>query len=188
MINDFEKMKIRYQEIQKAFLEIWNVATTDTALLLQYDSYISKIYQMLLSNEPKNEIFYYFWCLEEKFRLPGNAGKINGFIEKLFEIFSDQSLNIIKITVADVKQVFNDIIQKKITFEEASNWAFKINKLDETKQLEYNSKDFRKIFKGINFLMGVDLLSSPGTYQYSIDDVKYESDKYYGSESDDIFK
>jgi len=117
LINDLERMKIRYQEIQKACREEWGVAITYTYPLAQYDSYISKIYEMIFLIESKNEIFYYLWCLEEEFGIQSNVEKIESFIEKLFAIFSDPSMNIIKLAVNDVKRVFNDVIQEKMTFE-----------------------------------------------------------------------
>ena len=80
-------MKIRYQEIQKACREEWGVAITYTYPLAQYDSYISKIYEMIFLIESKNEIFYYLWCLEEEFGIQSNVEKIESFIEKLFAIF-----------------------------------------------------------------------------------------------------
>lgn len=180
MSIDLEIIKIRYQEIQRACLNKWSDSCVANVTSLQ--PFILKIYQKLLLNKPKKEIFYYLWCIEtEQFGLQGDVGKIENFIDEIFEIFSDQSKNSIKLTIAMVKKVFSDVIQEKITFEEASDWALKINKLDEMKRLEYCHEDFRKIFKGINFLMGIDLLSSPGIYQYSIDDVKYQCDQFYGS-------
>lgn len=177
MINDFEKKKKRYQEVERVCKGEWGTsATADVLTESQYGSYISKIYQLLLANESKNEIFYYIWSLEtEKMGLKRDATKIEEFIEKLLEIFSDPLMNNIKLKLIDVKQVFSDVIQKRVSFEEASLWAFKMMNMDESGQLEIDRNDNKsKIFEGLSYLSGVDLQTDPDTYLHSMYDVEKE--------------
>lgn len=176
MIDDFEK-KQRYQEIQKVCRKEWGIsAIADEFTEGQYSSYISKIYQLLLANESKNEIFYFLWSHEtEEMGLKGDATKIEELIEKLLEIFSDPSMNNIKLKLIDVKQVFSDVIQKRVSFEEASLWAFKMMNMDESGQLEIDPNDNKsKIFEGLSYLSGVDLQTDPNTYLHSMYDVEKE--------------
>jgi len=175
MVNDFEKKKKRYQEIERVCREEWCIsATTDVSKQTQYDSYISNIYKLLISNESRNEIFYYLWCLEtEQMGLIGDATRIEGFIEKLSGIFSDPLMNRIKLKLIDLAQVFLDVIQKRISFEEASNWAFKMMDMDESGSLEFDRNENRsKIFEGLSFLSGVDLQTDPETYLHTMYNVE----------------
>jgi hypothetical protein len=79
-----------------------------------------------------------------------------------------------KLTQKDLKKKFLEIIEKKITFLDASNWASEMLNLDNIEQLEYDDEHMSKIFSGLTFLSGVDLEQSPGLYLHSISDVERE--------------
>lgn len=79
-----------------------------------------------------------------------------------------------KLTLVDIKKVFSDVLQKKISFEEASNWASKIMQLDDSEELEYDSEDSSKLFSGLTYLAGIDLMYPPGTYLHSMHNVENE--------------
>lgn len=77
-----------------------------------------------------------------------------------------------KLTLVEVKQVFLNVIEKKITFEDAANWASEIMRLDEIESLECDDKDLSKIFDGLTYLSGVDIVYTPGFYLHSLQDVE----------------
>ena len=87
-----------------------------------------------------------------------------------------------KLSLIDVKQVFLEVLQKNISFEEASNWAHDIIQKDESGELEcYPENDVSKIFAGITYLLGVDLEESPGVYFHSLKNVRDEYNDLFGN-------
>jgi hypothetical protein len=78
-----------------------------------------------------------------------------------------------------LKKFFLDVIEGKKTFEEASNWAQKRIQEDEIGELEYPSEDITKIFSGLTYLLGVDMLEYSGEYFHSIQNVKDKFNKLF---------
>lgn len=84
------------------------------------------------------------------------------------------------LTLNFLKKVFLDVIEEKKTFEEVSAWAYERILENEIGNLELDSSEDRsKIFSGLTYLLGVDLLESPGVYFYSMQNVKDEFDKLF---------
>ena len=80
----------------------------------------------------------------------------------------------------DVKQVFLEVLQKNISFEEASNWATEVIKKDELGELECSANDNRStIFMGLTYLTGLDLEESPGEYLHSLENVQEKFNKLF---------
>ena len=79
-----------------------------------------------------------------------------------------------------LKKTFQDVIDGKKTFEEASAWAYERIQEDEAGKLELDpSEDRSKIFSGLTYLLAVDLLESPGVYFHSIQNVRDEFEKLF---------
>ena len=84
------------------------------------------------------------------------------------------------LTLNILKKVFLDVIEEKKTFEEASSWAYERIQENEVGKLELDSSEDRsKIFSGLTYLLGVDLLESPGEYFHSIQNVRDEFDELF---------
>lgn len=84
-----------------------------------------------------------------------------------------------QLTIDGVKKVFLDVIHQKISFEEASAWASKMMQLEESEQIECDEKDIGKIFDGLTYLIGMDLIDEKGSYFYSISTLKKEFDDLF---------
>jgi len=86
------------------------------------------------------------------------------------------------LTLDLLKRVFLDVINERKTFEEASAWAHKRIQEHETEKLEiYPFEDRSKIFSGLTYLLGIDLLESPGVYFHSIQNVRDEFDQLFNT-------
>jgi hypothetical protein len=96
-------------------------------------------------------------------------------------ILAKQLHGITKLTIEDVKTKFLDVIQGKISLEEANDWAWNMMQIDELEQLEYESKDSEIIFEGLGYLHGVDLQEAPGSYLHSMKNVEDKFDQLFHS-------
>ena len=89
------------------------------------------------------------------------------------------------LTLNHLKKIFLEVIEKKKTFEEASAWAYERIQENEVGKLDLDSSEDRsKIFSGLTYLIGVDLLESPGVYFYSIQNVRDEFDNLFNKKID----
>ena len=76
--------------------------------------------------------------------------------------------NKIKITKQEIVDVFDDLINHKMSKEDCSNYANHLMRLNDNRQLEFDPrKDEDKIWKGISYLLGVDLKDMDGSYLHS---------------------
>lgn len=75
-----------------------------------------------------------------------------------------------KVTLEEIKQVFDDLITEKKSREELSNWALIRQAAEDREDLEYDPlNQEEKIWKAISYLTGVDLLDFDGEYLHSIE-------------------
>src|ERR1700722_10746318 len=95
------------------------------------------------------------------------------FIIFLMKEGISKGLNNMIITSIDVKNVFLSVIQRHKSFEEAHDWAAAIIAKDELGEVEVLPiKDVRKVFCGLTYLLGLDLLDpDSGGYFHSIENV-----------------
>lgn len=76
-----------------------------------------------------------------------------------------------KVTLEEIKQLFNELIQKKQSREYFSNWASIRQQSHEGDDLVFEPySEKTKIWNAILYLMGVDLLDIDGSYLHSIED------------------
>ncbi|MBX9743592.1 MAG: hypothetical protein K2X08_00075 [Chlamydiales bacterium] len=84
-----------------------------------------------------------------------------------------------KVLLQEIKKVFDDLAQEKMPREAIAEWAKKRQEAEDDDQLEYdppNEED--KIWDGIEYLMGVDLKDTDGSYLHTIESfVKYKNEK-----------
>jgi hypothetical protein len=76
------------------------------------------------------------------------------------------------ISLNKVKNVFQEVLDGKLTREEASNWAKKLQQAEDLGELIYNPKtDEATIWHGITYLLGIDLPNEDGSYLHNNEDI-----------------
>lgn len=75
-----------------------------------------------------------------------------------------------KIYLSEIKAIFDNLLEEKNSREEISNWAFQRMKENDADNLEFEPfHEKKKIWRGITYLMGVDLRDIDGEYLHSIE-------------------
>jgi hypothetical protein len=75
-----------------------------------------------------------------------------------------------KISLNEIKQAFDSLIDKKKSREEIASWASKRQIVNDSGNLEFEpASEKKKIWRGITYLIGVDLKDVDGSYLHSID-------------------
>lgn len=73
-----------------------------------------------------------------------------------------------KVSLNDIKNAFDNLINKSKSREELANWASKLQFSEDLDELEYDPpNEESKIWDGIEYLMGVDLKDIDGSYLHS---------------------
>jgi hypothetical protein len=76
------------------------------------------------------------------------------------------------ISIDEVKNVFQEVLDNKLTREDASAWAKKLQQAEDLGELTYNPKsDETAIWRGITYLLGIDLPNDQGSYLHSNEDI-----------------
>lgn len=86
----------------------------------------------------------------------------------------------IRVSLDDIKQAFDFLIEEKKSREELSNWAIKLQFANDNDDLEYDPpSEEAKIWDGIEYLTGVDLKDINGSYLHSKKSfIQYKKDKH----------
>lgn len=75
-----------------------------------------------------------------------------------------------KVSLDELQQMFNLLIEEKKSREEIANWAVKLQFACDDGNLEFDPlTEEDKIWEGISYLTGVDLLNIDGSYLHSIE-------------------
>lgn len=84
-----------------------------------------------------------------------------------------------KTPLDEIKQAFDALITEKKSREEITSWAQKRQEAEDNDRLEYDPpSEEDKIWDGIEYLMGVDLKDTDGSYLHTIESfVKYKNEK-----------
>lgn len=86
-----------------------------------------------------------------------------------------------KIDIETVRQVFRDVLDERMTREEANLWAYNIIKKDEEKPLVYSPlTDRDRIWEGLMYLYGIDNMEDPEQYLHSEEDIRLAMIKILG--------
>jgi len=81
--------------------------------------------------------------------------------------------NMRKIKLFEINEIFEKLLNEKISREATSNWALDIQNAQDSNLLEFfPSEDEEIIWDAILFLIGVDIKDSPDTYLYNDEDIK----------------
>jgi hypothetical protein len=86
-----------------------------------------------------------------------------------------------EISVINICQIFRDLLSGRISREQADRWAYSVIQNEESGILTFSPpSDRQRIWAGVMYLYGVDLLVSPGVYLHSDDDIREEMNSEIG--------
>lgn len=78
-----------------------------------------------------------------------------------------------KITLESVQLIFLDILEDRLTREEADRWAHSVIREAEAGSLEFMPPEEKmRIWSGVMYLYGVDTQEEPGKYLHTKDDIR----------------
>lgn len=80
-----------------------------------------------------------------------------------------------------VRAVFINVLEGKMTREEADRWAFSIVTMAESKKhlVFIPLQDQKKIWDGVMYLYGIDLMEKPGVYLHTQEDIQSAFEKIF---------
>jgi hypothetical protein len=77
-----------------------------------------------------------------------------------------------EVTLDQVRSVFEDVLQNRMTREEASVWAFSVISASDTNSLTLIPNEKRnKVWNGVLYLGGIDLMGNPDEYLFTEEDI-----------------
>jgi len=77
------------------------------------------------------------------------------------------------VTLNDITERLRSILTGDMTRESASDWATSQIELEDRRELHYSPDVLEdEIWQAIIFLAGIDLLVSPGTYLFGVEDIQ----------------
>ena len=77
-----------------------------------------------------------------------------------------------EVTLDLVRSVFEDVLQKRITREEASIWAFSVISTSDTNPLTLiPNEKIDKLWESLVFLGEIDLIGHPDEYLFNEEDI-----------------
>lgn len=84
----------------------------------------------------------------------------------------------VKVTLAEVKEVFQMVLDGRMAREVADRWAFKLVRAADSQDLSFDPDNEReKIWAGIMYLYGIDSMEDPGVYLHTADDIRKAYDE-----------
>ncbi len=77
-----------------------------------------------------------------------------------------------EVTLEEVKKIFLDVLEDRITREEADRWAYTIVRANEIDNVTFlPQEDIKLIWAGVMYLYGIDIKESPNEYLHSKEDI-----------------
>ncbi len=75
-----------------------------------------------------------------------------------------------KVSLKEIQEVFNELIEEKKSREEIASWASKRQVANDSDNLEFEpASEKKKIWRSVTYLMGVDLKDMDGSYLHSVE-------------------
>jgi hypothetical protein len=85
-----------------------------------------------------------------------------------------------RISLPEIQEVFTELIEERKSREEIASWAAQRQVANDSGNLEFEpASEKKKLWRGITYLMGVDLRDIDGSYLHSIEnfiDFRKETD------------
>ena len=78
-----------------------------------------------------------------------------------------------EISLKEVKKVFLDVLEDRMTREEADRWAYAVVCASESGSLMFSPQaDTERIWEGIMYLYGIDIMEHPHEYLHTKEDIR----------------
>lgn len=78
-----------------------------------------------------------------------------------------------EIRLTEVRQVFQGVLEGRITREAADRWAYSIVQAYEARNLVFVPvEEEEKIWSGVMYLYGIDSKDAPDSYLHTTDDIR----------------
>ena len=92
-----------------------------------------------------------------------------------------------KVDLQAVHRVFEDVLNGRMSREQADRWAYAVVKEEETGIVEYTPPRAReRIWAGVMYLYGIDAMKAPNAYLHSDDDIREALMANLGGASDKL--
>lgn len=80
-----------------------------------------------------------------------------------------------------VRKVFLDVLEGRMTRETADRWAYSVIKESESGLLTFEPPEEKtRIWNGVMYLYGVDLMEEPGEYLHAEEDIRAAMEEKVG--------
>jgi hypothetical protein len=91
-----------------------------------------------------------------------------------------------EVDLQAVLRVFEDVLNGRMPREQADRWAYAVMQEEETGVVAYSpSHDRERIWAGVMYLYGIDMMEAPNTYLHSNDDIREAMMASLGRAGDD---
>jgi hypothetical protein len=78
-----------------------------------------------------------------------------------------------EVDLLAVRRVFEDVLDGRMSREQADRWAYAVVQDEETRVVTYSPPHEReRIWAGVMYLYGIDTMKAPNTYLHSNDDIR----------------
>src|SRR5215475_8566963 len=78
-----------------------------------------------------------------------------------------------EVDLQTVRRVFEDVLNRRVSREQADRWAYAVIQEEETGVVKYSPPHAReRIWAGLMYLYGIDTMKAPNVYLHSDDDIR----------------
>lgn len=78
-----------------------------------------------------------------------------------------------ELNLEKIQQLFLDVLSGRISREEANRWAYSVVQQSELGTLAFlPASDKDRIWGGVMYLYGIDLMEEPGVYLHTNEDIR----------------
>lgn len=86
-----------------------------------------------------------------------------------------------EVTLDAVRSVFLDVLEGRMTREAADRWAYSVVSASDSGTLSFvPPEEKRRIWEGVMYLYGVDMMEAPGEYLHTEEDIREAMEKKVG--------
>jgi hypothetical protein len=92
-----------------------------------------------------------------------------------------------EVDLQAVRRVFEDVLNGRMSREQADRWAYAVVQDEETGVVTYSPpRDRERIWAGVMYLYGIDTMKAPNAYLHSDDDIRQAMMADLGGGGDDL--
>ena len=90
-----------------------------------------------------------------------------------------------EVDLRAVRRVFADVLNGRMSREQADRWAYAVVQQEETDVVMYSpARERERIWAGVMYLYGVDTMKAPGEYLHSDNDIREAMNTKLGEVAD----